>query len=254
MLIPILDKLINISTYLGLLVLEQNFSKIYIDEVYFKGFLLSNEKKKDILLIYCHGGGYVLGNPMDGILMFNQLFKQNQINLTIFTLEYTLYNPYKAYQELSSSIIFFKKQNFNKIYLMGTSAGGHLVLNYSLNTPIEKIILLSPWINPNEKINHFNDYMPPKLINQVGSLIKAENLMNEINFLNNDNLKKLQQKILIIYGSRECFKEQIEKFIEKVKPRYYKGLKMPHAFLILPFSDSKIKIQALDYFISFLIL
>ena len=57
MLIPILDKLINISTYLGLLVLEQNFSKIYINEVNFKGFLLSSEKK-NILLIYCHGCVY----------------------------------------------------------------------------------------------------------------------------------------------------------------------------------------------------
>ena len=34
---------------------------------------------------------------------------------------------------------------------MGTSAGGHLVLKYSLNTPVEKIILLSPWINPRKK-------------------------------------------------------------------------------------------------------
>ena len=108
MLIPILDKLINISTYLGLLVLEQNFTKIYINEVNFKGFLLSSEKKKNFLLIYCHGGGVVLGNPRDGILMFNQLFQQDKLNLTIFTLEYTLYNPDKAYQELSSSIIFLK--------------------------------------------------------------------------------------------------------------------------------------------------
>ena len=96
--------------------------------------------------------------------------------------------------------------------------------------------------------------MPPKLINQVGNLIKTDNLMNKINFLNNDNLKKLQQKILVIYGSRECFKEQIEIFIEKVKPRYYIGLKMPHAFMILPFSNPKIKNKALDYFVSFLML
>ena len=190
---------------------------------------------------------------MDGILMFNQLFQQDKLNLTIFTLEYTLYNPDKAYQELSSSIIFFKNIIL-KTYLMGTSAGGHLVLKYSLNTPVEKIILLSPWINPKKKIIHFSDYMPPKLINQVGNLITADNLMNKINFLNNNNLKKLQQKILIIYGSRECFKEQIEIFIEKVKPKYYIGLKMPHAFMILPFGNQKIKKQAFNYFVSFLML
>ena len=124
MLIPILDKLINISTYLGLLVLEQNFTKIYINEVNFKGFLLSSEKKKNILLIYCHGGGYVLGNSMDGFFMFNQLFKQDKLNLILpWNTLCTIQLAYQNYLHL-----LFLKHNFKKIYLMGTSAGGHLVI------------------------------------------------------------------------------------------------------------------------------
>lgn len=241
--IKLLDTFINISTYIGSVILPHSFYKIYIDKKTFRGYLLkSNNNYKNKIIIYCHGGGYVFGNAMHSILLFDEIIKDNP-DLNIFSLEYTLENPRKAFLELVSCISYFKY--YKNIYLMGTSAGGHLVLKYCINNPIYKTILLSPWINPNHKVNTYTDYVPPLLINNISKRIKESNLMHKIEQLNNSQLKKLRQKIFLIYGDRECFKNQIELFIKFLKPNYFKGLNMPHAFMILPFTDNTIKREAL---------
>jgi acetyl esterase/lipase len=92
----------------------------------------------DSVLLYIHGGGYVLGHPADQlteILAMAETFETRQTSIAIFSLDYTLAPearfPVQVEEALSSYryIVQELEVDPSKIILMGESAGGHLALS-----------------------------------------------------------------------------------------------------------------------------
>ena len=209
---------------------NKNYMPKYIEQPKFSGYLFQNTK---FLIIYCHGGGYVMGHALQSKRFFYKMLQKDP-QFSIFSLQYTLNDSNKAYQELCDCIDYFQQQNYH-IQLFGTSAGGHMCLKYCYkhnSKNIDKLILCSPWINPQEKIIHHSDYVPPKILNQISDMINEENM----------NKKLSLPPTFIIYGDRECFVSQIESFLEKnPKIKTFVGVNREHAFLVLPFINRNIK-------------
>ncbi|KAL5343710.1 Alpha/Beta hydrolase protein [Aspergillus crustosus] len=126
----------------------------------------------DIVLFHIHGGGYVMGHPLDNapeLLLIAEALTRRNHTVAVFSLEYTLAPntpnaPLRT--QLDQALAAYKwitsKMNVNpfKLYLIGESAGGHLIL--SLLTEIHQqilsgkastlpkpasVFLISPWVN-----------------------------------------------------------------------------------------------------------
>ncbi|KAL5046815.1 hypothetical protein BDW71DRAFT_206977 [Aspergillus fruticulosus] len=125
----------------------------------------------DLVLLHLHGGGYVMGHPLDNapeLLLIAEVLSRRNHTVAVFSLEYTLVptaplptqldQTFAAYTWLISELHI----NPSKLYLIGESAGGHLILSL-LSTLYEQssrqnplalpkpaaAFLISPWVNLN---------------------------------------------------------------------------------------------------------
>lgn len=106
-------------------------------------YLSDNESKKVPLIINIHGGAFIGGDADSLDTQSDRISKNN--NAVVFTINYTLLEPYRMllfprskidYQidEIVHSIKYFKYNadtyniDTDKIIIMGYSAGGHLAL------------------------------------------------------------------------------------------------------------------------------
>ncbi|KAL2835150.1 Alpha/Beta hydrolase protein [Aspergillus cavernicola] len=128
----------------------------------------SRPQDADIVLFHLHGGGYIMGHPLDNapehLLIAETLTRRNH-TVAVFSLEYTLVPiaplPTQLYQATAAYTWLITELNVNpsKLYLIGESAGGHLILSLltalhqhlleqspSLQKPAAAF-LISPWVN-----------------------------------------------------------------------------------------------------------
>ncbi|KAJ5903925.1 alpha/beta hydrolase fold protein [Penicillium tannophilum] len=125
-----------------------------------------NPVDADILLLYVHGGGYVMGHPAENapeLLFMAELLAEKGLETAIFSLNYSLmpngYFPTQINQLFAAYewIVHTTGVDPSKILIMGESAGAHLVLSFltflsemnessSLPKP-GSAYLLSPWAN-----------------------------------------------------------------------------------------------------------
>lgn len=125
-----------------------------------------NPVDADILLLYVHGGGYVIGHPAENapeLLFMAELLAEKGLETAIFSLNYSLmpngYFPTQINQLFAAYewIVHTTGVDPSKILIMGESAGAHLVLSFltflsemnesaSLPKP-GSAYLLSPWAN-----------------------------------------------------------------------------------------------------------
>ncbi|KAL2832805.1 Alpha/Beta hydrolase protein [Aspergillus pseudoustus] len=125
----------------------------------------------DLVLFHLHGGGYVMGHPLDNapeLLLVAEALSRRNHTVAVFSLEYTLVPnaplPAQLYQTVAAYTWLTNELNVDpsKLYLIGESAGGHLII--SLLVAIHQRIarhqpsvlpkpaaafLISPWVNLN---------------------------------------------------------------------------------------------------------
>ncbi|KAL4752869.1 hypothetical protein BDW72DRAFT_52112 [Aspergillus terricola var. indicus] len=125
----------------------------------------------DLVLFHLHGGGYVMGHPLDNapeLLLVAEALSRRNHTMAVFSLEYTLVPTAPLPAQLDQTIAAYTwlvselHINPSKLYLIGESAGGHLILSL-LNTLYEQssgqvplalpkpaaVFLISPWVNLN---------------------------------------------------------------------------------------------------------
>ena len=140
-----------------------NFSDIKkVDLKYVKLEILGDLNKNKDVIIYIHGGGFIVGTPFYSYIQLKKIYEN--LNIPIVGVDYELAPdkqfPYQICQ-IIYTIKYFKERGFNNIILLGDSAGGNLILS-SINISklkVKKIILISPHLDLSVEYKNTNDYL-----------------------------------------------------------------------------------------------
>ncbi|KAL4887097.1 Alpha/Beta hydrolase protein [Aspergillus karnatakaensis] len=143
--------------------------------------IASRPRDADVVLFHLHGGGYVMGHPLDNapeLLLIAEYLTLHNYTVAVLSLDYTLAPlaslPVQLGQVLAAYTWLLSELNVNpsKLYLIGESAGGHLILSLltalhqrSLSEKFPTLprpaaaYLISPWVNldpcgPNARAVH----------------------------------------------------------------------------------------------------
>ncbi|OJI98531.1 hypothetical protein ASPVEDRAFT_25399 [Aspergillus versicolor CBS 583.65] len=142
----------------------------------------SSPQDADLVLFHLHGGGYVMGHPLENateLLLVAEALSRRNHSVAIFSLDYTLAPnaplPTQLDQAMAAYAWLVSEIHINpsKLYLIGESAGGHLIISlltalYQQSLGPEKssalpkpdaAFLISPWVNldpcgPDAHANH----------------------------------------------------------------------------------------------------
>lgn len=194
-----------------------------------------DRKSADPVVVFLHGGGYFLGlNPFFMVFLAKFYKAANDDRLSILILDYTLTTRTsgkypRQLDELTKLYLELQKTCTN-ITLLGDSAGGHLALNFlrhnkTPETPdvitIEdfihpkRVILISPWLNPTldcraRHIDRFTHYF------SVGALNQFQKFHGRplVHYSVDEVIPQVLHSTLVIYGSNEAMRGDIEEFIE----------------------------------------
>jgi epsilon-lactone hydrolase len=216
--------------------------------------LIDNDK----ILIYFHGGGYITGLTTPYWHFVTKL--SNYLGLKIILPDYPI-APETNYQDtINFSIELYKdilqKFNNSKIYLIGDSCGGGLVLSISqklkeigLIQP-EKIILLSPWLdlsmNNPDIIGLQKDevMLLPEKLKKTGEMYSADlDIKNPLVSPINADIT-IFPEIHLFIGTHDILLADSKKFTSIAKKsgveiNYYEYDKMIHCWMIFPIPEAK---------------
>ena len=153
----------------------------------------NNDDHDQPLIIFFHGGGFVMGDLYSHDLLCRHLTKKSECKL--IAVDYSLAPEYKFPCSLEDSINAVKyvfennkqiKFDKNKVVVCGDSAGGNLALNISILSKEKKLpkiigqILFYPWID-------FTMSRPSMSINLNGLIVKKSTLDYFADHYLNDN-------------------------------------------------------------------
>jgi acetyl esterase/lipase len=145
--------------------------------------------KPDIIVYYCHGGGFSMGSAyfyLEPLIALLTLLKERYTNPAIFALEYTLVPDANYPTQLQEAIAGYQHcleqvaGDTSRICVSGDSAGGTLVLSLMLGLAQLKdrwkytpgyAALLSPWVSlhsPNNR-DTVSDYLNASTLELYGS-------------------------------------------------------------------------------------
>ena len=126
-----------------------NFSNVKVDETYYidqngkeigaNVYYVEDNVKNKPIMIYIHGGGWISGSK-DNHTQMNEAFAKN--GYVVISLDYELSTKENNYWDFTEKQLFYGflwgKENaskyngdISKVYMIGDSAGGNLVLNLS---------------------------------------------------------------------------------------------------------------------------
>ncbi|KAL3490830.1 Alpha/Beta hydrolase protein [Aspergillus germanicus] len=139
--------------------------------VYHDSSIEARPQDTDLVLFHLHGGGYVMGHPLDNapeLLLIAEALSRRNHTVAVFSLEYTLVPNAPLPTQLDQATAAYTwltrelKVDTSKLYLIGESAGGHLIVSLlvalyqrSLRLPSTGLpkpgaaFLISPWVNLN---------------------------------------------------------------------------------------------------------
>ena len=174
------------------------YSPIPWHEVSAKGIhglyiVINATKPPDIILYYCHGGGFSMGSTyfyLEPLLALLTLLKPHYRNPAIFALEYTLVPEASYPTQLSQTmagydhVLSLVQNDASRICVAGDSAGATLVLSLLLRVAQEPngqtrrpgyATLISPWVTlvSNQNRDTSSDYLSKQSLELYGSQYAA---------------------------------------------------------------------------------
>lgn len=258
----------------------------YIDDKNFEHHLdiLYPEESNDVLLFNVHGGGYCYGYKEQSYIYCSYYANKG---FQVVSMNYTLMNKDKEMsietqiREVLLSIYFILENkekfnlSFNKIVLMGDSAGGHIALMVSLalkhplirkiygvdgtNIEIAKLVLSSPMY----------DYLQIVKLSRIAINNAGLSTLFSKNYKNNRLLRRNSPKyylnlgfvfpeMLLVYSKNDVFNFQ-SKRLKKDFKKYKRNLDVyfesdescPHIFHHFNLNKDT-SIKANEYIINFL--
>ena len=181
------------------------------------------------ILVYFHGGGYVMGSPETYTPLLSDL--AHACNCKVIAPDYAL-APEATFPKPQDDCVtaveaIADAYPDSQIVLIGDSAGAALAFNTARrligrDISIASLVLLSPWVNPLAEGGSINelaeyDFLTPEFLKtSYSALIKDANPKNEQSYLVSPKVKGLP-RTLIQYGTAEIFRDQIELFIGALK-------------------------------------
>jgi monoterpene epsilon-lactone hydrolase len=209
-----------------------------INDPNFKAFWYgsaSPDSKETVVILYVHGGAYVINNALGATQMFDFIIsklKEQGIECAVISVEYTLAPlgafPRPVHEVVNAYQFLLKKLGIgpNRIIVAGDSSGGALALalNYQVkdSTPPAGLVLISPWVDsrPSDKLesspNLEYDFLTPKFLNQSINIYLQGQSQNQLTSPILGNTQGLPLT-LVVYGGKEIFKDDIEAFMKKFK-------------------------------------
>ncbi len=192
-----------------------------------------NRTKEDPVLLYSHGGAYILGVYPFFPYLWAKVYEQvGNDRLSILMLDYTTTaNGAKYPTQLKEASLAYNEltKTCKDIIVGGDSAGGHLSLSLIRHSelPVEGVaevdgdfitggIFLSPWLNiyPDDttgshEYNEGKDMLTSKFLREAGlEFVSSKDLLTapETNFYNDTEAewdKILPKNVFSSYGERE---------------------------------------------------
>jgi len=188
-----------------------------------------NNALANTVIVYFHGGGYVVGSPKAYKSSLAQLAVRS--NCMVVAPKYRLApeHPFAAPQDdcLAVAAATIRAYPEHKIVLSGDSAGGALAVatarelaqHKELNQ-VDALVLISPWVEPtavggSAKSNQGNDFLSTSFLgSSFAALMQNEDYTNpRVNFTKVE-LSGLP-KTLIQCGGGELFVDQISSFAQR---------------------------------------
>ncbi|EDO16040.1 hypothetical protein Kpol_1067p12 [Vanderwaltozyma polyspora DSM 70294] len=207
------------------------------------------DPKVDPVLLYFHGGGFALKLIPVTLVFLNNL-RQYYPRMAIVMSDYTVtdalnHNTTYPLQNLQSILLykyFTEMIGCKKVYLMGESAGGNMVLSLLVylqkcgKVLPKKAIAVSPWVNPAILSEEEKTFMKDDKLDSVS--IKGLDLCKKLYAPNNEYAHEYltepflnveynyeydvwhgiveKCQLLITYGDDEILQMQIKSLIDKI--------------------------------------
>lgn len=207
------SNLVNIDPYFNTSNKRDNIIKSLYNNyniVEEKNYILCESGSKD-LTIYLHGGAFCYGLSKHHY----RLMKQVNLSNDILFIDYPLLPATNANEVIEFCVKYYNKfsSKYKNIVLIGDSAGAHLcirILNFKLNKPPQKLILICPWLDLNieRSIQESYDYiLNREFLNNIGYIFDEN---NEIKY----SEVSIRIPTLITYTKREIFFNQCDSFCQ----------------------------------------
>jgi len=190
----------------------------------------------ETVIIYLHGGGYVVGSPNTSHKALVAGLAATNKNTLIIAPDYRLAPEYPFPQPQNDCVNVVQaclaQYPTSKVIVAGDSAGGGLAIDTarqlslaaqreSKSSGIAGLVLLSPWVDPLAKggsmtQNQANDYLTlPFLHKSFDALMQGANPNHErVNFTQTD--LSMLPKTLVQSGTGELFFDQIQDFNARI--------------------------------------
>lgn len=183
------------------------------------------------VVLYLHGGGYVLGsaNGHKSILAPLAIESDSLVIAPDYRLAPEHVFPAPHEDSLKVALAIIKTYSDKKIVIAGDSAGGALAIATTLELiklghedRVAKLVLLSPWVDPaatggSMSSNQKHDYLKPAFLNgSLAALMPDRDMRNpKINFTQGDYSKL--PKTLVQFAGGEIFHDQINDFNQRLE-------------------------------------
>ena len=181
-----------------------------------------------VVIVYLHGGGYVVGSPSGHLSLIAPLALET--DCLVIAPDYRLApeHPFPAPQDDCLAVARAARKTYptHKLVIAGDSAGAALAIATQLSMhqagepAADGLILISPWVDPladsgTIHSNAENDYLAKQFLDDSMQALMGDQAWNEprINFTQVD-LSGLPST-LVQYGSGEIFADQISQFCER---------------------------------------
>lgn len=149
--------------------LDESLHDIHCEWTQYQG-----NPSNDLIILYCHGGGYMTGSCLYARGITTKLAKYSKLSVLSFDYRLAPEHPFPAALEDAITVwnsLLEKDYQSNNIILAGDSAGGNLALSLALhlrdhNLSLPKCILLfSPWtdLSPNSETHYTKTDCDPVL-------------------------------------------------------------------------------------------
>ncbi|KAL7270326.1 hypothetical protein RUND412_006973 [Rhizina undulata] len=217
--------------------------EVYLSKENVKGLWIvdDKDKKPDVFIYYCHGGGFAMGSPyfyLEFLLAWVGTLKESGFkNPAIFALEYALAPdevfPHQLGETINGySYVLQRAGSPHKVVVAGDSAGGTLILSLLLylgnECPEKKpalATLISPWTDLVSKSNRNtpSDYVDSHSLHVYGRQYAASEpiwnpLVSPGSCLDRAWWRKGMPPLGVrfYYGSEEVFRENIRKLAKRL--------------------------------------